>query len=266
MTVGETAVSDNRPAAGAEEGLVVKGLTSGYGGLEAIRDLTFHCAPGEVLAMIGPNGAGKTTCLNTLAGLIRPMDGEVRLWGESIRNLPSHRIARAGLSLLPSDRGVFPPLSVREHLMLAMRSSARKSRADTALDVDQTLELLPSLRLRINSKASQLSGGERQMLAIAKAVMLGPKVLLVDELSLGLAPKLVQNILPVIRRIADTTSAAVVLVEQHYELGLAIADRCVVLSHGEMAFEGSAAEILSQRDKVESVYLARRNEKTRPAD
>jgi branched-chain amino acid transport system ATP-binding protein len=107
-----------------------------------------------------------------------------------------------------------------------------------------------------------LSGGERQMLAIAKAVMLGPKVLLVDELSLGLAPKLVQNILPVIRRIADTTGAAVVLVEQHYELGLAIADRCVVLSHGEMAFEGSAAEILSQRDKVESVYLARRTEKS----
>jgi branched-chain amino acid transport system ATP-binding protein len=147
---------------------------------------------------------------------------------------------------------------VAEHLLLAMRSSARKERADTALDTEQTLELLPALRRRINSRASNLSGGERQMLAIAKAVMLGPKVLLVDELSLGLAPKLVQDILPVIRRIADSSGAAVILVEQHYELGLAIADRCVVLSHGEMAFEGSAKDVLGQRDKVESVYMARK--------
>ena len=261
MTAGKTALSDKPSAAGSEEGLVVNGLTSGYGGLSAIRDLTFNCAPGEVLAMIGPNGAGKTTCLNTVAGLIRPMDGEIRLWGASIRGMPPHRIARAGLALLPSDRGVFPPLTVKEHLMLATRSAARKPRADTALDVDQTLELLPSLQRRINARASQLSGGERQMLAIAKAVMLGPRVLLVDELSLGLAPKLVQNILPVIRRIADTTSAGVVLVEQHYELGLAIADRCVVVSHGELAFEGSAAEILGQREKVESVYMARHSDK-----
>jgi branched-chain amino acid transport system ATP-binding protein len=262
VTAGKTTLSEHSSADSAEAGLFVKELTSGYGGLSAIRDLTFHCAPGEVLAMIGPNGAGKTTCLNTLAGLIRPMDGEVRLWGESIRGLATHRIARAGVALLPSDRGVFPPLTVREHLMLAMRSAARKPRADTALDVNQTLELLPSLRMRINARASQLSGGERQMLAIAKAVMLGPKVLLVDELSLGLAPKLVQNILPVIRRIADTTSAGVILVEQHYELGLAIADRCVVMSHGEIAFEGSATEVLNQREKVESVYLARRTEKS----
>jgi branched-chain amino acid transport system ATP-binding protein len=262
VTVGATTTSGQPSAGSAEAGLFVKELTSGYGGLAAIRNMTFHCAPGEVLAMIGPNGAGKTTCLSSLAGLIRPMDGEIRLWGESIRGLATHRIARAGVALLPSDRGVFPPLTVREHLMLAMRSAARKPRADTALDMNQTLELLPSLRLRINSRASQLSGGERQMLAIAKAVMLGPKVLLVDELSLGLAPKLVQNILPVIRRIADTTSAAVILVEQHYELGLAIADRCVVMSHGEIAFEGSAAEVLGQREKVESVYLARRTDKS----
>jgi branched-chain amino acid transport system ATP-binding protein len=238
------------------------GLHRRFGALIVANEIHFRLEAGARHALIGPNGAGKTTCLNTLAGLIRPMDGEVRLWGESIRGLATHRIARAGVALLPSDRGVFPPLTVREHLMLAMRSAARKPRADTALDVNQTLELLPSLRMRINARASQLSGGERQMLAIAKAVMLGPKVLLVDELSLGLAPKLVQNILPVIRRIADTTSAGVILVEQHYELGLAIADRCVVMSHGEIAFEGSATEVLNQREKVESVYLARRTEKS----
>ena len=240
-------------------GLIVEGLTSGYGGLPAIRNMTFHCGTGEVLAMIGPNGAGKTTCLSTLVGLVRPMAGDVRVWGESICGLPTHRVARKGVALIPSDRGVFPHLTVADHLRLAMRSGARKERADTALDTDAALTLLPSLKRRINARASDLSGGERQMLAIAKAVMLGPRVLLVDELSLGLAPKLVQDILPVIRQIADT-GTAVVLVEQHYELGLAIADRCVVMSHGEVAFEGSASEIRGQRDKVEAIYLARRHE------
>jgi branched-chain amino acid transport system ATP-binding protein len=241
-----------------EPGLFVDNLTAGYGGLPAVRDLTFRCGPGEVLAMIGPNGAGKTTCLSALVGLVKPMGGDVRMWGESVSGLPTYKMARHGMALIPSDRGVFPHLTVAEHLLLATRSSARKLREDTALDTEQTLELLPALRRRINSRASNLSGGERQMLAIAKAVMLGPKVLLVDELSLGLAPKLVQDILPVIRRIADSSGAAVILVEQHYELGLAIADRCVVLSHGEMAFEGSAKDVLGQRDKVESVYMARK--------
>jgi branched-chain amino acid transport system ATP-binding protein len=246
---------------GAHGGLIVEDLTAGYGGLPAIRNLSFTCGPGEVLAMIGPNGAGKTTCLSALVGLVRPMAGDVQVWGESICGLPTHRVARHGVALIPSDRGVFPHLTVADHLRLAMRSSARKPRADTAMDTDAALALLPSLKRRINSRASDLSGGERQMLAIAKAVMLGPRVLLVDELSLGLAPKLVQDILPVIRQIADSGGTAVVLVEQHYELGLAIADRCVVLSHGEVAFEGSASEIRGQRDKVEAIYLARRHER-----
>jgi branched-chain amino acid transport system ATP-binding protein len=261
VTVESSATALQEPADGeADGGLVVEGLTSGYGGLAAIRNMTFRCGAGEVLAMIGPNGAGKTTCLSTLVGLVRPMAGDVRVWGESICGLPTHRVARKGVALIPSDRGVFPHLTVADHLRLAMRSAARKERADTALDTDAALALLPSLKRRINARASDLSGGERQMLAIAKAVMLGPRVLLVDELSLGLAPKLVQDILPVIRQIADTGGTAVVLVEQHYELGLAIADRCVVLSHGEVAFEGSASEIRGQRDKVEAIYLARRHE------
>jgi branched-chain amino acid transport system ATP-binding protein len=261
VTVDNAAIMTPAGADGtAAGGLVVDGLTAGYGGLPAIRNMSFKCPPGEVLAMIGPNGAGKTTCLSALVGLVRPMAGDVQVWGESICGLPTHRVARHGVALIPSDRGVFPHLTVADHLRLAMKSAARKQRADTAMDTDAALALLPSLKRRIASRASDLSGGERQMLAIAKAVMLGPRVLLVDELSLGLAPKLVQDILPVIRQIADAGGTAVVLVEQHYELGLAIADRCVVLSHGEVAFEGSASEIRGQRDKVEAIYLARRHE------
>jgi branched-chain amino acid transport system ATP-binding protein len=262
VTIDDAAtVAPAQPDGEGQGGLVVEGLTAGYGGLPAIRNMTFHCGPGEVLAMIGPNGAGKTTCLSALVGLVRPMAGDVQVWGETICGLPTHRVARHGVALIPSDRGVFPHLTVADHLRLAMKSAARKPRADTAMDADAALALLPSLKRRITSRASDLSGGERQMLAIAKAVMLGPRVLLVDELSLGLAPKLVQDILPVVRQIADS-GTAVVLVEQHYELGLAIANRCVVVSHGEVAFEGSASEIRGQRDKVEAIYLARRHERT----
>jgi branched-chain amino acid transport system ATP-binding protein len=239
-----------------DAGLEVTDLTAGYGGLAAVRRVSFGCRHGEVLAMIGPNGAGKTTTLNAVVGLVRPMGGEVRVAGETITGLPPHRVAHHGVAMIPSDRGVFPNLSVAEHLRLALRSSARKAGSGKAWGVDDALHLFPALARRRRAGAGTLSGGEQQMLAITKAMLLGPRVLLIDELSLGLAPKLVQDILLVIRQIVDATGTAVVLVEQHYELGLAIADRCVVLSHGDVAFEGFARDILKQRDKLAAVYLA----------
>lgn len=243
-------------AAGASGGLVVDNLTAGYSGLPAVRNLSFRVEPGKVLAFIGPNGAGKTTSLRALVGLIRPMAGEISVHGERITGLPPHKVARHGIALISSDRGVFPHLTVAEHMRLATHSPARGQREGSAWGADDAITLFPALDRLLNSRASNLSGGEQQMLAIAKAVMLGPRVLLVDELSLGLAPKLVQNILPVLRRIADEGGTSVVLVEQHYELGLEIADNCVVLSHGDVAFHGDAAELRGDRGKVESIYLA----------
>lgn len=231
-------------------------LTAGYGGLAAVRNVSFDCAAGEVLALIGPNGAGKTTCLGAMVGLVKAMAGDIILGGQSIRGMATHRVSRRGMALIPGDRGVFANLTVADHLRLALRSPSRKASGSQAWDIDDAVTLFPALERRRGTRASELSGGEQQMLAITKAVMLGPAVLLVDELSLGLAPKLVQDILAVIRTIADRTGMSVVLVEQHYELGLAVADHCVVLNHGEVAFAGSAKEVLSQRDRIASVYLA----------
>jgi branched-chain amino acid transport system ATP-binding protein len=246
----------HRDPTGGAAGLSVRELTAGYGGLAAVRNVTFDCAPGQVLALVGPNGAGKTTTLNAVVGLIKPMVGDIRVGDHSIRGLPVHRISRHGVALIPSDRGVFANLTVADHLRLALHSRTRKGRADHAWSVDDAFTLFPALQRRRTVRAAQLSGGEQQMLAITKAVMLGPRVLLIDELSLGLAPKLVQDMLAVIRKIVDETGMSVVLVEQHYELGLAIADLCVVLSHGEVAFAGTAPEILGQHSRLASVYLA----------
>lgn len=254
MTGTSSAPAKAKAVAGA--GLLVRDLTAGYGGLAAVRGVGFECPAGQVLALIGPNGAGKTTTLNAVVGLIKPMSGQIRVGDQDIRGMAPHRVSHRGVALIPSDRGVFGNLTVAEHLRLALRSPTRKGRVEHAWGVAEAITLFPALERRRTTRASNLSGGEQQMLAITKAVMLGPSVLLVDELSLGLAPKLVQDILAVLRRIVDSTGMSVVLVEQHYELGLAIADQCVVLTHGEVAFSGPAREVLSQRERLTSVYLA----------
>jgi branched-chain amino acid transport system ATP-binding protein len=234
----------------------VKGLTAGYGGLAAVRDISFTCPEGEILVLIGPNGAGKTTILNAMVGLISPLSGDVRVAGQTVRGLPSYRVARHGVAIIPSTRGVFGDLTVAEHLRLALRSPARKSSTAHAWEVSDALALFPSLAERRNVRAMNLSGGQQQMLAITNAVMLSPRVLLIDELSMGLAPNLVQEIFKVLRRIVDTEGTAVILVEQHYELALAIAEKCVVLNHGDIAFQAPAKEVLQQRARLASVYLA----------
>jgi branched-chain amino acid transport system ATP-binding protein len=256
MSTNENTVKDVFPERSSEPAVEVRDLTSGYGGLAAVRNISFSCGKGEVLALIGPNGAGKTTILNSIAGSISPLAGDVFADGRSLRGLPSYRVSRQGVAIIPSDRGVFPSLTVAEHLRLATRSAARKASSTNAWKVEDAIALFPALESRRNVRAGDLSGGQQQMLAITDAVLLAPKVLLIDELSLGLAPKLVQDILKVLRHIVDSTGTAVLLVEQHYELGLAIADTCVVLSHGEVAFQAPAKEVLRQRDKVASVYLA----------
>jgi branched-chain amino acid transport system ATP-binding protein len=250
-----TATTETETAPGTG-GIEVKGLTAGYGGLAAVRTVTFTCPESTMLALIGPNGAGKTTILNALVGLIRPMDGDVLVEGKSICGLAPHKVAQRGVAIIPSNRGVFPNLTVGEHLRLAQRSPSRKSSTNKSWTIDDALGLFPSLTQRRDVLAGNLSGGQRQQLAITLAVLLGPRILLIDELSLGLAPTLVQEILKVLRQIVDTTSTAVVLVEQHYGLALALADWCVVMNHGEVAFQAPAREVLQQRDRLASVYLA----------
>jgi branched-chain amino acid transport system ATP-binding protein len=227
--------------------LSVRGLTAGYNGVQAIRDLTFDVGAGEVVALLGPNGAGKTTSLLAMVGLVPAMAGEVVALGEKVDGRP-HRLARSGVLLVPDDRGVFFGLSVREHFRLARR------RADKERE-ERVLDRFPALRKLMARRVGLLSGGEQQMLTIAKAILAEPKVLMIDEMSLGLAPKIVQEMLPSIRDLAKDEGIGLVLVEQHIELALSVADRGLILNHGRVVLDGAAADLLARREQVEAAYF-----------
>ncbi|HWH95304.1 MAG TPA: ABC transporter ATP-binding protein [Baekduia sp.] len=232
-----------------EPRLAVEGLHAGYLGTPVVRDLDLTVAPGEVVALLGPNGAGKTTTLLTIAGLLEPLGGSVRIDGEQTGGRPAHRLARAGVALVPEDRSLFFSLTVSEHLRLARRS------AEDSLQRDELLALLPELERCLGRRAGVLSGGEQQMLAVGRALVARPRLLLVDEMSLGLAPVIVERLLPVLRRVATELRAAVLFVEQHVALALQVADRAYVLSHGRLALEGTATELRGRPDLLQTSYL-----------
>jgi branched-chain amino acid transport system ATP-binding protein len=231
--------------------LECRDLDAGYAGSPVVRGLNLSLDAGEVVALLGPNGAGKTTTLLTLAGVLEPLGGSVTVFGHRAPHGRPHLLSRQGLALVPDDRSLFTTLTTRENLAVASR---------TRDSIEEALRYFPALVSRLDVLAGLLSGGEQQMLALARALVSRPRLLLVDEMSLGLAPTLLQKVLPMVRRIAEQTGAAVLLVEQHIELALRVADRAVVLVHGEVALEGRAASLLADRERIEASYLgARRN-------
>ncbi|MGA2828496.1 MAG: ABC transporter ATP-binding protein [Streptosporangiaceae bacterium] len=233
--------------------LVLKDLSAGYRGVPVVRELNLEVRPGEVVALLGPNGAGKTTTLETIAGLNRPISGTVELSGENIGGTPAHLLARRDLALVPEGRALFPGLTVREHLRLAGGRGRRTRRAGS--HEDELLEMLPELRKCLGRKAGLLSGGEQQMLAVGRALVTRPRLLLVDEMSLGLAPVIVERLTPILHRAADEMGASVLFAEQHVALALEISDRAYVLTHGRIRLEGAAAELRERRELLAASYL-----------
>jgi branched-chain amino acid transport system ATP-binding protein len=228
-------------------GLRCSEVTAGHNGIAFVRDVSFEIEPGQVLALIGPNGAGKTTLLLTLAGLLPRLEGHVVVGQAELRSGSPRAASRAGLVLVPDDRALFPGLTLAENL-----EAARQRGGPTAASM---LELFPSLEKRWKVTAGNLSGGEQQMLAVARALMQRPSVLLIDELSMGLAPVVVEAVLPAVRRVADEQGVAVVLVEQHVQLALRIADEAIVMVHGEIALRGTAADLGADLARLETAYL-----------
>ncbi|HET7547397.1 MAG TPA: ABC transporter ATP-binding protein [Usitatibacter sp.] len=231
--------------------LALEKLEVAYGGIRAVKGIDLAVESGETVCLIGANGAGKTTTLRAITGLVRAAAGRVRYAGEDLGRLRVHEIARRGLALVPEGRGVFPQLTIEENL--AMGAYARKDRAAVRADIDHAFQLFPRLAERRRQTAGTLSGGEQQMLAIARALMSRPKLLLLDEPSMGLAPLMVEKIFEVIRTIAKE-GVTLLLVEQNARLALETSDRAYVLEGGLVTLSGPASSLLHD-PRVREAYL-----------
>jgi branched-chain amino acid transport system ATP-binding protein len=237
MTMGETLLR--------VENLVVR-----YGDIRAVKGITFYVERGEILALVGANGAGKTTTLRALSGML-PCEGSVALQGRDLRGLTPDRILRLGMAHVPEGRGIFGGLTVMENLQLG--AWIRRDKAGRKRDLDMVMDIFPRLRERSTQMAGTLSGGEQQMLAVGRALMSEAKILLLDEPSMGLAPKLVQEIFAVIRRLNEQ-GTTVLLVEQNANMALRLAHRACLLETGNLVLEGPASELLSN-PRVREAYL-----------
>lgn len=222
-----------------------------YGAVKAISEVSFQVSKGEILTLIGANGAGKTTVLRSISGLVRPSSGDIRYRGTSITGLKPHKIVQQHVCQVPEGRGIFLNLSVEENIDLGAWVNKSKERYDQ--DLENVFQLFPRLKERRKQNAGTLSGGEQQMLAIGRALMGHPDILLLDEPSLGLAPQIIETIFEIIQEI-NRQGTTVLLVEQNALQALEIADRGVVLETGEVAVQGAAKELL-KNDSVRKAYL-----------
>jgi len=231
--------------------LELRGVEAGYGGALAVQGVSLTVPPGSIVTLLGPNGAGKSTTLRAAAGLIRPRAGEILLDGERLDGLPADAVVRRGLALVPERRELFPSLPVLENLSLGAQT--RRDRAAIAEDLEMCFTLFPRLKERRAQPARTLSGGEQQMVAIARGLMSRPRYLLLDEPSLGLAPLLIEEIF---RKLIDIRArgTAILLVEQNAAAALEVADRGYVIETGQIRLEGTAAELAAD-DAVRETYL-----------
>ena len=236
----------------AEALLAVSNVETYYGPIMALRGVSFSVPAGAIVTILGANGAGKTTILKTVSGVMDPQKGSVTLDGRAIHGLDPDRVARLGLSHVPEGREVFPFLSVRENLR--MGAYARRDAAAVTQDLEMVTEYFPVLASRAEQRAGSLSGGEQQMLAIGRALMARPKVMLLDEPSLGLSPKLVKDIFDIIGRINRERGVTVLLVEQNANLALQTADYGYVLELGRIVMEDTCERLL-QKDDIREFYL-----------
>ncbi len=230
----------------SETTLRVVGVDAGYNKHPVVRNLNLSVAPGEVVALLGSNGAGKTTSLLTMAGLLSPLSGSVHLGTSPVNHRKPHLAARQGIALVPDDKSLFGSQSVAENISFGRRGKDA---------VDEALSYFPALERRVKVRAGALSGGEQQMLALARALVANPRIMLIDELSMGLAPVIAQNILGVVRRIARDKRAGVVVVEQHVKLVLDVADRAVVLAHGNTVLEATAVRLKADPAALHQAYI-----------
>ena len=230
--------------------LSVRGLVAGYGGITAIKGIDLDVNEGEIVTLIGSNGAGKSTTLRTVSGLLRARTGSVTFQGRDIGRLPAHKIVTLGISHVPEGRGIFQTLTVLDNLQMGAYTR-RDNEVDA--DLEHIYELFPRLHERRSQQAGTLSGGEQQMLAIGRAMMARPRLLLLDEPSMGLSPLLVETIFATIQRISQQ-GATILLVEQNAAMALEIADRAYVLESGAITLSGTGAE-LAMDDNVRRAYL-----------
>jgi branched-chain amino acid transport system ATP-binding protein len=231
----------------ADRVLDISSLTAGYDAAAVVRDLDLHVDAGEVVALLGPNGAGKTTTLRAISGIVRPMAGSISVDGNDIAKMSPASRAKLGIAHVPEGRGVFFGLTVAEHFRLGHRKEQ--------LDADAAYESFPALAEIKDRRVGLLSGGEQQMLALGRALARRPRLMLLDEMSLGLAPIIVERLLPVVADYARKSGCAVLLVEQHIQVALTVADRGYVLAHGELVMHDTAEALGADHDLILSSYL-----------
>lgn len=232
--------------------LEIEDLSVNYGVVPALRNISFSVDEGEVVALIGPNGAGKTTTMHTISGLVKPKGGKITYCGKEIGGKEAHKLVASGISQVPEGRGIFPVLTVSENIDLG--AYLRNDKAEIKKDKEWVYELFPRLKERVNQVGGTLSGGEQQMLSMARALMARPKLLLLDEPSMGLAPVIVEDIFRIIKKINKEQHTTILLVEQNAQMALTASHRAYVIEVGKIVNEGLSKE-LKKDDQIQKAYL-----------